>query len=179
MAGEDRYDLLLLKAEGKQSDRHDEAFDAAWDELEKGFFESFGRGRKQAQARQRAMPAALEAMTARRNAALAPAVRTIGGTDSKAPLQGVVEQPESVVNTTEPYKEKDVITDGDDNDEDPVVVANEEEAEVDQKKVQAYNDKVNRTKVESQQAMRANEKNKKSKKEEEPKQKKEKTFIGL
>ena len=80
MAGEDRYDSLLL-AEGKQSDRHDEAFEIVWDDLEKGFFESFGRGRRDAQARRRAMPA-LEAMTARRNAALAPAVRTMGGVDS-------------------------------------------------------------------------------------------------
>ena len=85
MAGEDRYDSLLLKAEGKQSDRHDEAFEIVWDDLE-GFFESFGRGRRQAQARRRAMPAALEAMRQRRNAALAPAVRTMGGVDSPAPL---------------------------------------------------------------------------------------------
>ena len=164
MAGEDRYDSLLLKAEGKQSDRHDEAFEIVWDDLEKGFFESFGRGRRDAQARRRAMPAALEAMTARRNAALAPAVRTMGGVDSPAPMPTVVEQPtESVVNTTEPYQEKDVITDGDDNDEDPLVVANEEEAEVDQAKIDAFNNKVNQTKVESQRAMRA--KNNKKKEE--------------
>ena len=38
-------------------------------------------------------------MTARRNAALAPAVRTMGGVDSPAPMPTVVEQPieESVV----------------------------------------------------------------------------------
>ena len=51
MAGEDRYDSLLLKAEGKQSDRHDEAFEIVWDDLEKGFFESFGRGRRQTPTR--------------------------------------------------------------------------------------------------------------------------------
>ena len=48
-------------------------------------------------------------------------VRTMGGVDSPAPMPTVVEQPteESVVDTTEPYQEKDII-DGADNDEEAV-----------------------------------------------------------
>ena len=56
MAGDDRYDALLLKASGEQSDQHDEAFNEVWGDLEKGFFESFGRGREEAQRKRRQQP---------------------------------------------------------------------------------------------------------------------------
>jgi len=105
MEGEDKFDVLLLKAEGKQSDRHDEAFDLVWDDLEKGFFESFGRAKRQAQERARRIPGAMERMTERREAAAAPSVRTISE-DTEAPAD-----PGVVQNTTTEYVPADIVPD--------------------------------------------------------------------
>jgi hypothetical protein len=105
MDGEDKFDVLLSKAEGKQSDRHDEAFDLVWNDLEKGFFESFGRAKRQAQERARRIPGAMERMTERREAAAAPSVRTISE-DTEAPAD-----PGVVQNTTTQYVPADIVPD--------------------------------------------------------------------
>ena len=68
MAGVDQYDALLLKAEGLQSDRHDVAFDEAWTDLEKGFFDEFGRARDVAQREKRLAPHRWQQIADRRRA---------------------------------------------------------------------------------------------------------------